>query len=264
MIQSMFLPAPARRELEAYVRIQRKDQGIARRGNVIVFLDDRNSCHANAKFLYLNKDIIRGWYKTYRISGCGALSTNGPKGGRSRRTMPQEAELWVSSDGRFYRPTVAIRTYIASQFATDYSYSGCIKMLGRLGFESRKHKALQGVASADSQANFIVMYQHSMTKLGADAPIYFANALHCEYQTKPPHGWYNSEHQHSPIRFVIRDTRHPNDDHATTANRAIVYANANAQNPQCWSGKTRDRQPAGPVWIKPEGAITASEIRGAT
>ena len=46
-------------------------------------------------------------------------------------------------------------------------------------------------------------------------------------------------------------------------NRASLYANARAQNPGRWSGKTRNWQPAGPVWLNPETEISVPEIRDA-
>ena len=33
------------------------------------------------------------------------------------------------------------------------------------------------------------MYQRLMTELGADEAVYFADAVHPEYQTKPAYGW---------------------------------------------------------------------------
>ncbi len=75
--------------------------------------------------------------------------------------------------------------------------------------------------------------------------------------------WYNGEHLHSAIRFVTPEARHAGHDHATLANRANLYATARAQNPQRWSGKTRDWQPAGPVWLNPESETSAFEIRDA-
>ena len=50
---------------------------------------------------------------------------------------------------------------------------------------------------------------------------------------------------------------------ATLTSRANLYATARAQNPQRWSGKTRNWQPAGPVWLNPENEISAPEIRDA-
>ena len=75
--------------------------------------------------------------------------------------------------------------------------------------------------------------------------------------------WYNGEHLHSAIRFVTPNTRHGGSDLAILANRASLYANARAQNPQRWSGKTRNWQPAGPVWLNPEKDSSAPEIRDA-
>jgi len=75
--------------------------------------------------------------------------------------------------------------------------------------------------------------------------------------------WYNGEHLHSAIRFVTPSARHTGHDRAALANRAILYANARAQNPERWSGKTRNWQPAGPVWLNPETEISVPKIRDA-
>ena len=45
-------------------------------------------------------------------------------------------------EGRFCRSTVEIRSHIASGFGLDYSHSGCIRLLARLGFEYRKPRPL--------------------------------------------------------------------------------------------------------------------------
>jgi hypothetical protein len=75
--------------------------------------------------------------------------------------------------------------------------------------------------------------------------------------------WYNGVHLHSAIRFVTPGARHAGQDRATLANRASLYANAQAQNPGRWSGNTRNWQPAGPVSLNPEAEISAPEIRDA-
>ena len=93
MIRPSFLSPSERRELEACVRRQREDHGVARRANALLLLDDGKSCQAIADFLYLDDDTIRGWYKTYREAVWDALSIDGWKGGQARMTSAQEAEL---------------------------------------------------------------------------------------------------------------------------------------------------------------------------
>ena len=108
MIRRGFLSLSERRELEACVRSQREDHGIARRANAILLLDDGESCAQIAKFLYLDDDTIRGWYKTYQRAGWDALSVDAWQGGQSRMTRMQETALCDWLEERFCRSAGAI------------------------------------------------------------------------------------------------------------------------------------------------------------
>jgi transposase InsO family protein len=91
----------------------------------------------------------------------------------------------------------------------------------------------------------------------------FATKADAQAWVKSFVGWYNDEHLHSAIRFVTPSARHEGRDHQTLASRTSLHANTRAQNPGRWSGKTRNWQPAGPVWLNPETEIGAPEIRDA-
>jgi transposase len=162
-IEPKFLSSSERAELMSCVRSHREDHGIARRANAILLLDDGESCAQIAKFLYLDDDTIRSWHKTYRKGGWDALTVDGWKGGQSRMTSAQEAELCIWLDGRFCRSTAEVRAHIRVCHDLDYSKSGCIKLLSRLGYEYRKPKGLPRVASAEKQAEFIAMYERLPT-----------------------------------------------------------------------------------------------------
>jgi hypothetical protein len=90
IIRPRFLSSADRIALEACVRRQREDHGIARRANAILLLDDGESCARIAKFLYLDDDTIRGWYKSYRQDGWDALAFDGWKVGQFRKRWPRE------------------------------------------------------------------------------------------------------------------------------------------------------------------------------
>ena len=51
--------------------------------------------------------------------------------------------------------------------------------------------------------------------------------------------WYNHEHRHSAIGFVTPAQRHAGLDRALLEERSLVYERARQENPQRWSGQTR-------------------------
>jgi len=189
MIKPHFLSASDRLELESCVRRQREDHGIARRANALLLLDDGDSCAQIAKFLYLDDDTIRGWYKQYQNEGWESVAYDGWKGGQSRMTAAQEVALCAWLEDRFCRSTGEICAHIDADFGIRYSHSGCLKLLARLGFEYRKPKSLPKVSDVTKQAEFIEMYENLLNRLENDEAVYFADAVHPEYQSKPAFGW---------------------------------------------------------------------------
>ena len=52
--------------------------------------------------------------------------------------------------------------------------------------------------------------------------------------------WYNNKHLHSGIKFVTPASRHKGDDIVILKRRTIVYETAKTNNPNRWSGKSRN------------------------
>ena len=92
MIRPHFLSPEDRLELERCVGRQREDHGTGRRTNAFLLLDDGESCTQIAKFLYLDDDTIRSWYKTYRQDSWAALALDGWRGGQSGMTVALHAK----------------------------------------------------------------------------------------------------------------------------------------------------------------------------
>lgn len=61
--------------------------------------------------------------------------------------------------------------------------------------------------------------------------------------------WYNTEHLHSAIRFVTPAQRHRGEDETILANRHRVYQQAQREQPNRWSGRSRNWQPVQEVWL---------------
>ncbi len=56
--------------------------------------------------------------------------------------------------------------------------------------------------------------------------------------------WYNNEHLHSALKFITPQQRHNNVDKSIMIKRDAVYKLAKKQNPERWSGNTRN-------WVLP-------------
>lgn len=52
--------------------------------------------------------------------------------------------------------------------------------------------------------------------------------------------WYNEQHLHSGLKFVTPQQRHSGEDQLIRQKRHLVYQMAKKQNPERWSGNTRD------------------------
>ena len=72
--------------------------------------------------------------------------------------------------------------------------------------------------------------------------------------------WYNELHLHSAIRFVTPSQRHQGLDAQILAQRSQVYEAAKAQYPERWSGKTRNWEPVGTVYLNPNNQTKNKEI----
>lgn len=64
--------------------------------------------------------------------------------------------------------------------------------------------------------------------------------------------WYNYQHRHSGIRYVTPAERHDGRDGKLLAARHAVYQRARQQNPQRWTGRTRNWTPITIVTLNPE------------
>ncbi len=154
-----------------------------------MLLDDDWSCVQVGKALYLDDDTVRNWHKQYRLGGLDLLTTFDWKGGLSFLNAAQKTALCDWLEAHFARDTRPVIAFIEAEFGAQYSHSGCLKLLHRLGFEYRKPMALPRVADEVLQRQFIDMYEKLLSSLPDDEAVYFADAVHPEYQVRPAYGW---------------------------------------------------------------------------
>ena len=184
-----FLSGGERAHLEAVVRRPTERHGLARRVNAILLLDDGLRCEQVAKVLYLDDDTVRRWRDRFREDGARALAVFGWKGGRPRLAAAEEAALAATLDAGFFPTTAAVIGHVRQAFGKDFSKSGMIKLLHRMGFEWKKPKGLPAKVDVAAQEAFVAAYERLLNRLEPDELIYFADAVHPEHQSRPAHGW---------------------------------------------------------------------------
>lgn len=64
--------------------------------------------------------------------------------------------------------------------------------------------------------------------------------------------WYNTEHQHSGLKFLTPSQRHQGLAERIFENRQQVYEAAKAKHPNRWTGNTRNWSLDDEVWLNPE------------
>ena len=189
MIRGGFLSSEGRAYLQAVVRRPTERHGIARRANAILLLDDGWNCEDVARALYLDDDTVRGWHKAFATDGTQALRSFGWKGSQSKLSRCQEVELIETLSTRFFRSTAEVMAHIQERYGITYSKAGTIQLLHRLGFDYRKPKGLPAKADAAAQEAFVASYEKLLNALEPDEVVYFSDAVHPEYQSRPAYGW---------------------------------------------------------------------------
>ena len=63
--------------------------------------------------------------------------------------------------------------------------------------------------------------------------------------------WYNEEHKHSSLKFISPALRHAGKDTGILKHRKEVYEEARKKNPIRWTGKTRNWDVPGEVFLNP-------------
>ena len=189
MVRGGFLSAKERTALQAVMRHPSETHGVARRANAILLLDDGWNCAKVAEALYLDDDTVRTWFKRYQAGGLDEMTVFDWKGRSGDLSRERMAGLSARLGERLMRDSGEVAAYIAARWGVVYSPSGCVALLHRLGFEDKRPESLPACSDEARQAAFISRYDQLLNGLAADEVVYFADAVHPEYQSRPAHGW---------------------------------------------------------------------------
>ena len=184
-----FLSQSERESLKALHRKER-DKKICDRIKAILLLDNGWSYDRIAAVLLLDSDTIRRYYTMYLDGGKEVLFNLNYSGGSCELNQDQLDQL--KSYVKEKPPTSALEVaiFIKRQFKVEYTTSGVVSLLHRLGFIYKKPKLIPGKANAQQQEKFIEELQQIEAELKPTDEIIYMDGVHPQHNSKPAYGWF--------------------------------------------------------------------------
>ena len=88
-----------------------------------------------------------------------------------------------------YSSAAAIVEYVKQTYAIEYSNSGMVQLLERLGFVYKKTKLVPGKADPEQQLEFLDEYRRLKEEMGQDDKILFMDGVHPQHNPVSSYAW---------------------------------------------------------------------------
>lgn len=180
-----FLTNDQRRELLRELKIEDKAR-FSDRIKVILLLDKGWTYQRISEALFLDEGTIANYRRRYKEGGIEELLDDHYHGSSHKITNDELIELQLHLITTTYQKTQHICEYVKKKYNADYSISGMIALLHRMGFSFKKAKAVPGKANKEEQEKFIKNYKKIKSSNGT---IYFADSTHPQHNPVIAYGW---------------------------------------------------------------------------
>ena len=184
-----FLSAADRADLVKIARDGLEEHRIARRANAVLLLDKRWSFAEVAEAFYIDDSTVRAWLKAFQDGGVEALVLFDLNGGACALSPLQIDELRAWATEALPTSTTEIGQFILERFGLDYTRSGLIKLMNRIGFDWKKPESVPGKIDVETQQKFIDAHEDLRNSLGPDEAVVYVDAVHPTNQSKPAGRW---------------------------------------------------------------------------
>ena len=127
------------------------------------------------------------------------------KGGGSRLNIDQEAALKGHILLNTYSSSDAIIEYVKQTYNTNFSNSGMVHLLERLGFVYKKTKLVPGKADAKKQEEFLQEYHELKEQMNTNDELLFMDGTHPRHNLISSYAWIlkGKEKKFLPIQAGI-------------------------------------------------------------
>jgi transposase len=179
-----FLSKTELADLEKIARDGLEEHRIARRANAIILLNRGMKFEDVAQNLLIDDSTVRAWLGAFEDGGVEAIVMFDLKGGFSPLSSLQLDELGAWATEVLPTSTTEVGKFVKERFGLDYTRSGLIKLMNRVGFDWQKPEAVPGKIDADAQKKFIDAHEDLRNSLMPDEAIVYVDAVHPTHQAR--------------------------------------------------------------------------------
>jgi transposase len=163
-----------------------RDKKVCDRIKAVLAYDDGYSYSEIAKILLLDDETIRRHIDSYFQEGKLTIESGG---NYNKFSKLETKQLIAHLQEVTYLYVKDICHYVKKTFGKTFSISGMTKWLHNNGFAYKKPHAVPAKANVEQQQEFIEYYNKLKATAGNKEPIYFADSVHPQHQTKLAYGW---------------------------------------------------------------------------
>lgn len=165
---------------------QERDGRVRDRIKAVLAYDDGYNYSEIAKILLLDDETIRRHIEDY-LSKQKLNPENG--GSQSYLSEADSKTLKAHLQTITYLYVKDVCAYVKVIFKKSYTVSGMTKWLHANNFRYKKPHAVPAKANRERQEEFMGYYARLKEKAGCKEPIYFADSVHPQHQTRLAYGW---------------------------------------------------------------------------
>lgn len=136
---------------------QTEDRRVAERLHAILLLDEGRSAKDVSAILHLHPKTLKRWIHTFATAGVDALCAFHYVGNTTSldAAQLQQFTTWLDEQIRSTKEAIA---WIETQFGLDYTESGMLKLLKRLGYRYKKPVQVPSKADREAQTAWLEDY----------------------------------------------------------------------------------------------------------
>lgn len=156
----------------------------------ILLLDDGYSYTEIAKILLIDNDTVRNWDKGFETKKSlkNWLATN-CVGYQGKLSAKQEKIVANYVDENIISDSKQVIEFIRGKFKKEYSLSGMVDFLKRLGFKYKMTRLTPSKYDAEAQKEFKAKYEKQEAALPKNEVILFGDGVHPQHNTKCSRAW---------------------------------------------------------------------------